>query len=303
MASLAVLALFIAAPALAYDAAPAAPAPQEFVDPATLKARADELRDAVADPSVSDISVKTRSAGFFDKLPEQTLVVPVRVRLMDREPVVGKMGTVEGMQAEADRRIEKWKREHNEPPPPELEGAVDEARGLRDSKRLDYDEKGELRENQMGIYKYMTDKASGGFVKLNERMRILAAVVGECFAYATVAHEARHSRDREAGKLSPEKEIEGEISAFRTQYAWLKVMDPTGERMLTLHGALRVQRDRATDPKLKNLLNQGVVYLEHLSDVVETNGKEEELKKLVEKLGYSNHHHADDHRANAAPSA
>ncbi|MBI5245638.1 MAG: hypothetical protein HY923_00530 [Elusimicrobia bacterium] len=302
MALFAALALFLAAPALAYDAAPAAPAPQEFVDPGTLKARADALRDAVADPSVSDISVKTRSAGFFDKLPEQTLVVPVRVRLMDREPVAGKLGTVEGMQAEADRRIEKWKREHVEPPPPELDGAVDEARALKNSKRLDYDDKDELKENQLGIYKYVVNSVEGGYVKLNERLKILTAVVGECFTYATVAHEARHSRDRALGKLSPEKEIAGEISAYRTQYQWLKLMDPTGERMLTLHGSLRVQRDRATDPKLKNLLNQGVVYLEHLSDVVETNGKEEELKKLVERLGYSDHHDHEHGRGANSPT-
>ena len=301
MALLALLAFLITSPALAYEAASATPAPQEFVDPATLKARADALRDAVADPSVSDISVKTRSAGFFDKLPEQTLVVPVRHRLMDREPVAGKLGTIEGMQAEADRRIEKWKREHVEPPPPDLEGAVDEARGLKDSKRLSYDDEGELKENQMGIYKYVPKSVERGLVKLNEDMKVLTALVGECFTYATVAHEARHARDHAQGNLSPEKEIEGEINAFRTQYLWLKLMDPTGERMLTLHGSLRLQRDRASDPKLKALLNQGVVYLEHLSDVVETNGRDEELKKLVEKLGYSNHH--DHGRGASSPNS
>lgn len=301
MAFSALLALLIAVPALAAQPAPA-PAAQEFVDPATLRARADALRDAVADTAVSDVSVKTRSQGFFDKLPQETLVVPVRHRLMDREPVAGKLGTIEGMQAEADRRIENWKRTHTEPPPPDLESAVNQARQLKDSERLSYDTEGQLRENQMGIFKYMRDSLDGGYVKLNETMKILTALVGECFTYATVAHEAQHARDRAAGRLSPEKEIEGEVSAFRIEYLWLKLMDPSGERMLTLHGTLRLERDRASDPKLKAILSESVTYLEHLSEIIETNGQDDKLKKLVERLGYSDGHD-HEHRSASSPTS
>ena len=72
-------------------------------------------------------------------------------------------------------------------------------------------------------------------------------------------------------------------------------MDPSGERMLTLHGSLKMWMLREPDDQIKVALNEAVAYLEHLSDVVATNGEEGELKKLVEKLGYSDGHHHDDH--------
>ncbi len=307
MALLALLTLLIAAPAIAEQAAPA-PAAQEFVSPETLRARAEALRDAVADHSVSDISIKTRAHGFFENVQTDNLVVPVRVRLMEREPVLGKMGTIAGMQAEADRRIERWKRTHSEPPPPDLEAAVAQARDLKDGARLSYDTEGNLQDNQMGIFKYVRGTTDAGLVKLNERMKLLTALVGEAFTYATVAHESQHARDHAAGRLTPEQEIAGEISAFRVQYLWLKLMDPSGERMLTLHGTLRMERDRAVDPKIKVALAQAVTYLEHLSAVVETNGEEGALKKLVEGLGYSDSHdhggdHAHETRGSSSPTS
>ena len=79
-------------------------------------------------------------------------------------------------------------------------------------------------------------------------------------------------------------------------------MDPSGERMLTLHSSLKIWMLREPDDKIKNALNEAVVYLEHLSDVVSTNGKDAELKKLVEKLGYSDghHHDGDEHKGRGA---
>ena len=147
----------------------------------------------------------------------------------------------------------------------------------------------------MGIFKYMRDRLDGGFVKLNDRMKILGILVGDAFTYATVTHEAQHSLDRAAGRLTPEAEIAGELSAFKTQYLWLKLMDPSGERMLTLHGSLKIWMLREPDDKIKVALNEAVTYLEHLSDVVSTNGKDDELMKLIKKLGYSDGHHHDDH--------
>ena len=302
MALLTLTFLLIAAPAFANEPAPAS-APQEFVDPGVLKARADALRDSVADTRVSDVAVKSQAYGFFDKLPEERLVVATgHYRRMEREAVAGKIGSIEGMQETADRRIAEWKRTHVEPPPPELTASVAEARALAENKRLGYDTRGELSENQMGIFQYMRNSLSGGVVKLNERMKILGALVGDAFTYATVAHESRHSLDRAAGTLTPEAEIAGEVSAFKTQYLWLKLMDPTGERMLTLHGSLKMQMLREKDPEIKELLNSAVTYLEHLSEVVETNGDKAELEKLVKKLGYADEHDHDGHKSRGAVS-
>lgn len=291
MALLALTFLLMTAPVFADQPAPAA---QEFVDPAALKARADDLRDAASDMSVSNVAIKTRAQSFFDKLPDQQLVVAAgNYRRMDREPVTGKVGSIDGMQEAADRRIAEWKRTHKEPPPPELTATVAQALALKEGKRLSYDNEGQLAPNQMGIFKYMRDRLDGGFVKLNDRMKILGILVGDAFTYATVSHEAQHSLDRAADRLTPEQEIAGEISAFKTQYLWLKLMDPSGERMLTLHGSLKIWMLREPDDKIKSALGEAIVYLEHLSDVVSTNGKEAELKKLVEKLGYSDGHHHD----------
>ena len=305
MALLALAVCLMAAPVLAGQPTPV-PAAREFVDPAILRARAEALRDAVADKSVSDVSIKGRAHGFFDKLPEERLVLAVgRYRRMDREPVKGTLGSIAGMQEAADERIAEWKRTHMEPPPPDLEASIAQARALQDGKRLSYDSEGRLAPNQMGIFKYMINSLDGGLVTLNERMRILGALVGEAFTYATVAHEAQHALDRAAGRLSPEQEIAGELSAFRIQYLWLKLMDPSGERMLTLHGSLQMRMRLETDPEIKAVLNEAVVYLEHLSDVVATNGKEDELKKLIEKLGYSDghKHDHDDSRSAALPTS
>jgi hypothetical protein len=295
MTSPALVLLLLAASARAEQSAPA-PAAQEYVDPEALRARAEALRDAVADVSVSNFAIKERAHGFFDKLPMERLAVPVgNYRRMEQERVDGRLGSIEGMQKAADARIEEWKRTHHEPPPPELLQSADEARALQAGKRLDYDAEGRLAPNQMGTFKYMKDQLTGGLVTLNQRMRLLSAIVGEAFTYATVAHEARHSLDRAAGRLSPEREIEGEISAFRSQYLWLKLMDPSGERMLTLHGTLKLRRDRAVDPDIKAAYAEAVVYIEHLSDVRSTGGDEDKLKKLVEKLGYSDGHDHHDH--------
>ena len=182
---------------------------------------------------------------------------------------------------------------------------ADESRALQEAKRLDYDSEGQLAENQMGIFKYLRDRLSGGVVKLNERMRILSMLVGDAFTYATVAHESQHSLDRSAGRLTPEQEIAGEINAFRTQYLWLELMDPTGERMLTLWVPLKRRFAIEKDPEIKHALGDAITYLEHLSDVRTTGGKDDKLKKLVEKLGYTDghKHEADGHRGAGSPSS
>ena len=74
------------------------------------------------------------------------------------------------------------------------------------------------------------------------------------------------------------------MSSFRVQFQWLKLMDPSGERMLTLHSALKLRLARETDPLVKDALKGAVDYLEHLSDVVATNGKDKDLRELAERL-------------------
>lgn len=294
--------LLLASPALADGPAPVEDGKdaKAYIDPVTLKARAEELRDAVAGNQTSDISLHQRAHSLFGNVSQQPLVLAVNTsRRMEREGVTGEKGSIEGMQKAAVVRIAAWRRTHAEPPPPEMQATLDKSDLLAESKALSYDDADALKANQMGLFKYMRDRLDGGFVKLNDRMKLLGIMVGNAFTYATVAHETQHARDREAGLLTPEEEVAGEVRAFRTQYLYLKMIDPTGERLLTLHGSLKIWRDTETDKKVKVALNEAVVYLEHLSDVVETNGTDENLKKLVERLGYKDgdKHEHEEHES------
>ena len=273
-----------------------APPRLEFVTPAELKARAETLHAAALDPKVSDASVKEQARGFFERLPAQTLIVPVSYRRMERERVPGRIGTIAGMLATAERRVEQWRRTHREPPPAELMGAMSSARFMRDAERLSYDDAGLLAEHQLGIYRYARQRLNDGLIVLNARLRWLAALVGEAFAYATVAHESRHALDHAEGRLDPDKEVAGEASAFLTQYRWLALIDPSGERMLTLHSSLKLAMLREKDPDVREALRNAVEYLEHLSDVAATGGRDKDLRELAERLyrkGWG-HHHRDD---------
>ena len=89
------------------------------------------------------------------------------------------------------RRIAEWQRTRREPPPPELVATVAQGLALKEGKRLVYDEDGQLAPNQMGIFQYMRDRLDDGFVKLNDRMKLLGLLVGNAFTYATVAHEVQ----------------------------------------------------------------------------------------------------------------
>jgi hypothetical protein len=277
--------------------------PQEargWVDLPGLEQGATILRDSVADPRSSAVKLKNEAASQFDHM-RNPVAVNAYYRRVEREAPTGELTTVEGLQKTAERRVEIWRARFKETPPPEIVDAVKKAKSMRDEERLDFDRTGSMPENQMGSFHYAVDSLTGGSIHLNQMLRLLGAMLGEAFVYATVAHEAQHAADREAGLLGPDRVLEGEIRAFKTQYRWLKLFDPLGERIAVAHSTLTLKMRRKPDPLTKRALD----YLDHLYEVLATEGKDEEIRKLVKRMGYEErghkHHHDPSPRASRAP--
>ena len=280
--------LLLALAAAALPARAQAPASEEGKDPAlvnpgAVRRQADDLRDAVASPRTTNSDVRVQAAGFFEGLQRETPVVRPAPHLMDRENVNGRVGTVDGMIETAQGRYDHYKLTSPEVPDTRLDDAVAYARALREAKRADFDKTGAMAENQMGVFRYAKESLEGGLVELNGRMALMATRIGEAFTYATLVHEAAHAKARAAGRLSPEKVIDGEIEAYRVQYKWLKIVDPKEERLIVLHVTLSIYQQRHPEDRVTA---QAISYVSHLIDLYDTGGEERALREYVEKLGY-----------------
>jgi hypothetical protein len=271
--------------------------------PITVKAEdlsrhADDLHDAVASPSRDVFSIHDQAAGFFDRIQSETPAVRAKPHFMDRERVDGRVGTVDGMIQTAQERWDHYKMKTTAVPPAELDGAIAYARDLREQKRADFDKTGQMPENQMGVFRYAKAKLEGGMVELNARMALMATRIGEAFTYATLVHEAAHAKARAAGRLTPEHVIDGEVEAYRVQYLWLKVVDPSMDRLIVLHVTLSIyQKQHPAD----RVTAQAISYVSHLIDLYDTGGEEAKLREYVKKLGYEEGDH--DHDGGANPAA
>lgn len=269
-----------------------------LVNPDAIAKQNDDLRDAVASPSRSAFAIHDQAAGFFEGVLRETPLVRPKPHFMDRERVDGHVGTVDGMIETAQQRWDHYRLRTAEVPPAELEGAITYARDLREQKRAGFDKTGKMADNQMGVFRYAKDKLQGGLVEINRRMALLATRIGEAFSYATLVHEAAHARARESGRLDPQHVIDGEVEAYRVEYEWLKVVDPSMERLIVLHVTL--SRFVELHPE-DRLTAQAVGYVKHLIDLYDTGGEESKLREYVKKLGYEE---ADgDHDGGVNPSA
>ncbi|MFI5348968.1 MAG: hypothetical protein ACHQ2Z_05455, partial [Elusimicrobiota bacterium] len=84
-------------------------APPTVVRPETFQAEADRLRDAVASPVVGDAAVRGEAAAFFADVPSRTPSFRPARWAPEQEPVDGRVGTVEGMLDEAQKRWDRYK--------------------------------------------------------------------------------------------------------------------------------------------------------------------------------------------------
>jgi hypothetical protein len=252
------------------------------VDPEGLRRRNAEVQEAGSSPAVDAAAARDKAAGFFDILQRSTPFARPAERHMDREIVDGRMGTMKGFVDTAQQRFDYYKLHTNDVPPAEIEETVAHARKLNDEGRADFDRTGTMADNQMGVFRYVRTEWQG-LVKLNAHLAMIATRIGEAFAYATLVHEAGHSRAREEGRLHPEKVIDGELEAYRIQYRWIKIIDPSAERMIVLHSTLRLRLKAHPEDRVTAA---AVGYLEHLLQVYDTNGEEPKLRELIDRLGY-----------------
>jgi len=282
-------------------ATPASPAPQNgidarptAVDPVLLQKKADDLRDAVADPGSSLYRLHADAGALFNNVQSQTPVRRPHARLIERENVDGRIGTLDGMIEAANRRFDAYKLRFHAPPPPDATASAETAVAFKEQGRADFDKKNRLTDEQMGVFRYAPADVAGGVIELNRRLALIATRIGEAFAYSTLVHEATHARDRAAGKLSPEHAKDGEVNAFRVEYLWLTTMDPTGMRLIDLQLTL----DDWTKRHPKDVLSaHALAYVQHLTALRQTGGEEKKLRKFVDDLGYE-----DDPDKPAAPT-
>jgi hypothetical protein len=254
-----------------------------LVNPDAVKAQADELHDAVANPSVDNFSVHSQAAGFFEGLQRETPLVRPAPRVMDRENVDGDVGTVKRFLQDAQSRYDHWKFTSIEVPPPGLEASMGYATDMHGDKRAAFDKTGKMAENQMGEFQYAPGSSDKGRIEINGRMALIATRIGMAFSYATLIHEATHARNHAEGELSPDKVVAGEVAAYKVEYEWLKILDPRAERTIVLLSTLNLYLERHPDDQITRA---SVSYLHHLLTIWDTGGDEQKLKKMVEDLGY-----------------
>ncbi|MDE2236415.1 MAG: hypothetical protein KGK30_00865, partial [Elusimicrobia bacterium] len=150
-----------------------------LVSGGAVQADVNQLRDAVASPSVDNFSVRGRASAFFDGVPSETPSFRPAPRVMDREPVDGHAGSIDGMIDEAQRRWDHYKFTTAELPDARLDAAIAYAKDLRNRKRVSFDPA--LPKNQMGEFRYPKGKTDDGVVNLNARLALIATSIGEAF--------------------------------------------------------------------------------------------------------------------------
>lgn len=268
---------------------PAPPTPTYSED---MVAQVRELQDAVADSKTSDEKVSDKAHEFFGGLPtKQTWFAMPSAHRVEREHVTGEEVQIEDMLGTAAKRLDE-----GVVPAPDLRLYHARAQSLRDEKRMDFDDSGALSRDRMGEFRYDTSKLTGGVVAVNRWLSWIGTYVGDNFTFATLIHEAVHARDREAGLLTPETAIEGEIRAFKIQHDWLAHMDPSGKRMFVMREELAYWHKKANGKA--PILGMAVRYMDHLIEVRDTNGDPKEIRKMVMRLGYQDGHkhaHGDGH--------
>lgn len=239
----------------------------------------DSLKDAVANYSTTDGKVYQLAQNLFGRLPGTKIVVNLNLRGWDREPTPPSApADVKRMLGSADQRLAFYDKEVPAP----MAQAMDYARNMQQGGRADFDRERKLADNEMGVYNYWVNKAELGFIKLNDVLSLLATKIGDAIAFATLIHEAAHARDQQAGKLNEKDVIDSEVSAFTTQYQWLKVADPYDERICYLRTAfMTAQRERPS-----RLGEIGLSYLNHLAELQATKGEPKAIREMVVKLGY-----------------
>ena len=242
-----------------------------------IEDKTNELKDAVVNPGSDAQDLHALAQRLFDRVSENTAaeIPAVNVRGWEK-PSRKTEETVDGIMQTVRNGLET-----SDVPAPaqaKLINAYFQGDGMRRDRKMSYDEKGELDAAQAGAYVY-TERSAVGII-FNKAMLDIQRFVGDEFAAATAVHESAHARDDAEGHLNPIQVKKGEKVAFETEYWWLKMMDPTGEKLCWARSTV----GKFASGKLKGPDYVGD-YLEHLASVRDY-GDKGDFDGLVDSLGY-----------------
>jgi len=275
-----------------YEAAADEPVVVHKVD--YLDEAVDDLQDAVRSDFLSDNDVHAKASALFGRIirKDTAEIGTVQVRgwakpkihtAAFREANGSEDISVEGM----SNAVFKTLMASDVPPPTEIMDAYVYGEDLERDGLKNYDDGKFLGKGQLGVYMYKGAKKVG--VYFNKFMRSVQSWVGNEFAAATDMHESAHSRDHTKGELNPVEVRRGEVLAYRTEYLWLNMMDPTGQKL---------SYARATFGKFAQGPNKApkfvAEYLEHLAKI-RYYGNKDDFLGLVDELGYRDKHNHSHH--------
>ncbi|HAH07343.1 MAG TPA: hypothetical protein DCM05_12620 [Elusimicrobia bacterium] len=242
-----------------------------------LEDKATELKDAVANPTLDNQDIHALASRLFERLPEETTADVPAVNLRGwKKPDLRSEESVDGLMQKMREGLET-----NDVPPPaqdQMLGAYQYGEAMRKASKMYYDQEDELQPGQIGAYVYTKDSAIK--IIFNKGMRLLQRFLGDDFAAATAVHEAGHTRDHFAGELNPVQVRKGEKLAFQSEYWWLKIIDPTGEKL----SFARASIGKFATGKMK-APESVCEYLEHLASIRDY-GDKGDFDGLVDSLGY-----------------
>ncbi|TPW19638.1 MAG: hypothetical protein FD126_2486 [Elusimicrobia bacterium] len=272
---------------------PEAPAAAGTPQATALVDETDKLNDALANPAVSRDELHGRAGNLFGNImrPESSAVGNVDLRGWDK-PDLETSGSVEGLVDKSGNTIAeaKFKTNAEAPPAPELEDAWVYGRELHQAGMMEYDQEGKLDKGTLGAFLYTKTAALG--VLFNKAFKDIQKWVGDQFAAATAVHEAAHARDHAQGELNNKEVKKGEKQAFETEYKYLRLVDPTGQKLA--YARVNLCSPSSIAPKA------ACDYVTHLAKI-SWYGEKGDWDGLVSSLGYEDrpgghdHHDGDGH--------
>jgi hypothetical protein len=277
------------------DAAQGEEPPVVKVEVEYLSDAVTDLKDAVGSVSHSDNDIHAKAASLFGRIPVAATVNAGGARLRgwskpkvhtaqylngpEREDV-----SVEGMSDSVFNTLSS----RRVPPPSELTEAYLHGENMEAAGLKNYDGQTMLGNGQLGVYMYKGAEQVG--IYFNKMMRLVQEYAGNEFAAATDVHESAHSRDHQGGDLNPVDVRYGETLAYRTEYLWLNMIDPTGEKLSWARAT--IGKFAAGSRKAPQFVGE---YLEHLA-MIRDYGNRDDFYGLVVKLGYKDGHHHPSHQ-------
>lgn len=242
-----------------------------------------EIQEGLESGAVDSESLSAQVAALFGRIPdgEALRTRPVELRGWNKPRIFAggskdearEQNSVLGL-AEAAREAMRESGEVSA----EVVEAYLHGEQMRERGLAGYDDDGQLGGGQLGVYVYTPQQALA--IRYNDRMREVQQYAGNEWAVATKIHEDAHARDHSKGELNPIQVRKGEVLAYKTEYLWLQMIDPTGEKLSWARAT--IGKFAPASSKAPPFVGQ---YLEHLA-MIRDYGDRGDFQGLVAALGY-----------------